>query len=173
MTLEAQLNLIGLFTGPIVAVAIAAIWEGLRRGREQKLTVLRMFFNTRATPADPAYTVAMNLIRIEFSKHATVMAAYRTYMEHVGRDPSPGTETQHDRNVVAQQSLLLKEMMVALGYKVTEAELTTQAYVARGWVEQQARVSQALAALPAIAEASERSATASEVMAAHLRQLPP
>lgn len=171
MTLEA-LNLVGLFTGPIVAVVIAAVWEKVRRNRDQKLNVVRMFFNARATPGNAEYTVALNLTRIEFSKSSKVMAAWRAYMECVNKQGLANGDPNHIRDAVALQSLLLKEMMVALGYKVTEAELTTQAYVARGYMQQQERIERALEALPTIALAAERSAQASEAMLQHIQSGP-
>ena len=128
------LTLLGIVIGPIAAVLITLWADARRRDRDQRTQVVRMLLNTRRLPADPVYSVAINLIPVEFQRHRKVMVAWRAYIEAVRYRPTPENRETHEKRVNGKQTALLFQMMRSLGINVTETDLEADGYVSEGFV---------------------------------------
>src|SRR5882724_8320912 len=151
------LTLVGIVIGPIAAVVITLATEHFRRKRDQRLQVLRLLLNTRAMPGDPAYTVAINMVPVEFNDHAAVMEAHSTYLEAVRYTPSRENAAAHDAQVRGKQSKLIFEIMQSLGFRISESEIQTEGYVASGFANRDRLYLDSLVALRELADAGKRS----------------
>jgi hypothetical protein len=129
------LTLIGIFLGPIIAVVLTLWIEGSRREHDQKVQVLKALLTTRHLPGDPAYSVAINMIPVEFNKNRTVMAAWQNYMEAVRYRPSPENAEEHLKVTLAKQTKLIFEVMRGLRFKLAETDIQTTAYAADGFIQ--------------------------------------
>ena len=144
---------------PIVAVLITLWVEGRRRDREGKMAVVRMLMATRHLPSDPSYSTAINLLRVEFADCRPVMNAYREYHRNIRRE-QPGTMegvVMLDQDISGSQTKLLSAVMNAVGMKVSEVDLSIEAYAAAGFIARDNLYLASLAAQSRIAEALERS----------------
>ena len=128
------LTLIGVIVGPIVAVSLTLWIEGRRRDHDQRVQVLKALLTTRHLPGDPAYSVAINMIPVEFNKSGSVMAAWHSYMEAVRYRPSAENADEHFRMTITKQTKLIFEVMRELGFKLAETDIQTTAYAADGFI---------------------------------------
>ena len=69
---------------------------------------------------------------VEFNGHKSVMNARREYMSIVRNRATPGNESTHMEQVGVKQIALVYEVAKSLGFKITEGELRTEAYIAEG-----------------------------------------
>ena len=129
------LTLIGIIIGPIVAVGISLWIDGKRKGRDQKLIILRILLTTRHLVGDPNYSAAINLIPIEFSGNNAILTAYREFIEAARFQPAPGNEDRVAQNTSAKQTRLIFEVARSMGFKIAETDLQTTAYAADGWIQ--------------------------------------
>ena len=150
------ISLTGLILGPVVAVSITLWIEGGRKKREQRIQVMRMLIATRHLPADPSYSVAINLIPVEFNDNKRVMAAWNAYIEKVSQKPATGDEEQHKKIVEARQTNLIFGMMKALDFNLSETAIQTSAYASQGYVDREKIVIDSQLAMPKIASALNR-----------------
>ena len=135
LKLSELLTLIGIVSGPIVAVLVTLWIEGTRRKKEQQVQTLRMLLSTRHLAADPAYSTAINLIPIDFNDCRKVMDAWRDYIRHVRITPTPeGAETHH-QDTMAKQTTLIFEMMCEIGFKLKETDIQTSAYASNALID--------------------------------------
>jgi hypothetical protein len=158
------ITLIGIIAGPTIAVTITLANEHFRRRRDERMQVLRYLLATRATPADPNYNGAINLVPVYFNKHSKVMTAWRGYIDAVRFNPAPGDEPIHSQQVTAKQTALIFSILNALHLQLSESEIQTEAYISSGFVMRDTIYINSLQAMPQIAAASQRSATAAERM---------
>ncbi len=70
-----------LVLGPVLAVALTLVIEGRRNVRDQRLQVLRALIQTRALPGDPAWTLAVSRIPVEFDTKMDVIADYKEFIK--------------------------------------------------------------------------------------------
>jgi hypothetical protein len=149
------LTLGGVIIGPIVAVAITLIVEGRRQSNDRQANIARTLIGTRHVPADPLYNGAINLIPVEFNKNARVMQAWREYMRLVRQQPTEANAAVHDEDVKAKQSTLIYEILVTLGYTLSESDLRTTAYLSQASVNRELIFLRAWDSWPRIAAALE------------------
>ena len=128
------LTLAGVIVGPITAVAISLWAEHRRRQREARTTILKMLLNTRGMPSDAAWSIAINMIPIEFNGHKAVVQAWRDYIECVRYRPTDENRSAHDGNLNAKQTTLIHKIMVALGIGLSESDIQTESYIAEGYL---------------------------------------
>lgn len=150
------ISLSGLICGPIVAVALTLWIDGRRKRREQRIQIMRMLLTTRHLPGDATYSVAINLIPIEFNDRKSVMAAWNSYIEAVRYIPSPENRSGHDKIMSAKQTKLIFEMMKAIGFKLSETDIQTSAYAADGFIKRDNILLESQLAMPEIAKALNR-----------------
>jgi hypothetical protein len=127
-------TLIGIVTGPIIAVGINLIFESRRKLRDMRSQTMRMLVSTRHLAADPAYMTAINMIPIDFNTNRKVMSAWYAYMEVV-RYPAPaGSEADKADDMRSKQTTLIFEILKCLGYNLSETDIQATAYAADGFV---------------------------------------
>lgn len=146
----------GLIIGPLVAVALTLWVEGRRKRREQRVQVVRMLLATRHLPSDAAYSVAINLVPVEFNGSKNVMSAWRSYIEQVRYTPSPENKAEHSKIVAAKQTTLIFEMLRMMGFKLSETDIQTSAYAADGFVQRDNILIASQLAMPEIAATLKR-----------------
>jgi len=129
------LTLIGIIIGPIAAVVITLITESSGQKRDRQIQVMRMLLNTRSMPADAAYSVAINLVPVEFNKSSKVMSAWRTYIEAVRFRPTKENEEEQHRLLKAKQTALIFQIMHQLGFELSETDIQTSAYISDGFIQ--------------------------------------
>ncbi|MCW1431513.1 DUF6680 family protein [Novosphingobium sp. JCM 18896] len=166
MTLNEWLTLAGVVVSPIFAVCIILWIEGRRRDREGKMVVVRALMTTRHLPADPNYSGAINLLRVEFAHCRPVMEAFKEYHRNIRREqPStPEGANLHNQDVLAAQTKLLSAALNAVGIKASEADLAVEAYAANGFILRDNIYLASLKAQDRIAVALERSVMLNEQM---------
>jgi hypothetical protein len=151
------LTLIGIIIGPIAAVIITLAFEQRRRTRDSQIQVMRMLLNTRHMPSDPSYTVAINLVPVEFNRQKAIMAAWKGYIDHVRFAPTEANADAHHKVAAAKQTDMIYRIMRHLGFNLSETELQTSAYAARGFIERDDLYLDSLRAWPRLATALEHS----------------
>jgi hypothetical protein len=139
----------------VIAVLISLWLEGRRRKREQQIQIMRALLSTRHLAADPAYTVAINMIPVEFNGNRRIMEAWRTYLDAVRYRPSPENAESHLKDVFAKQTKLIFEIMRDLGFELPETDIQNLAYAAGGFIERDNITLEAWRAWPRIAAALE------------------
>ena len=149
------LTLVGVIAGPIVAVLLTLWIEGRRRDHDQRVQVLKALLTTRHLPGDPAYSVAINMIPVEFNKSAAVMAAWHSYMEAVRYRPSDENADEHFKVTMTKQTKLIFQVMRELGFKLAETDIQTTAYAADGFIQRDNVFIEAWRSWPRIAAALE------------------
>lgn len=149
------LTLVGIIVGPIVAVVLTLWIEARRRGHDQQVQVLKALLTTKHLPGDPAYSVAINMIPVEFNRSSIVMAAWHSYMEAVRYRPTVENSDEHFRMTVVKQTKLIFEVMRELGFNLAETDIQTTAYAADGFIQRDNIFIDAWKSWPRIAAALE------------------
>lgn len=148
-------TLLGLFVGPVIAVVITLWSQNRSNVRERQTQTLRMLLNTRHLPADPAYSVAINMVPIEFNRQAGIMAAWSSYIAAVRYRASEENTSAHDQEINTKQTQLIFEISKHLGYRLSETEIQSSAYASQGFVNREQLSLQAQVAWIRIANALE------------------
>lgn len=127
------LTLIGIVSGPIIAVIITLVVQAKRRARDLKLEVFRAIMTTRHLVGDPSYSNAINMIPWAFEGSRRVKAAYRVYMRETHTDEFTPPSKETAEQIKASQKLLIVAMGKDLGFALEEEDL--QAYAADSLVQ--------------------------------------
>jgi len=159
--------IVAALLGPISAVLITLFWERHRRTHEQKQTVLQTLLATRGRYSDPGYSWAIRTIPMHFAKNSKVMKSHADYLDMVRTAPSvENRETVH-RESGRRESVLISEILQALGYKGLSA-VQIESYTAQGLTYRERLLEDAMLALPEIARNAKRSADYAQAMAIRL-----
>ena len=150
------LTLVGVFLGPILAVLITLWHEQRRRTRDARQQVLKMLLAARATPADPAFNLAINLIPVEFNDCREVMTAWREFNLLTNTHVPPERQADHQQRIVVKQTGLIYQMMLAVGLKLSEGEIQTESYISQGFVQRDSIYLDSLVAMRDVANALAR-----------------
>lgn len=150
------LTLLGIITGPIVAVCITLAIEGRRQKRERRTIIARILMGTRHTPADAQYNGAINLIPMEFNDRKDIMAAWQKYIEAVRLRPTEENRQAQNEIVTATQSTLIYKITKYLGYDISENDIRSTAYLSGGFVDRDNLMLGSWHAMIRIANALER-----------------
>lgn len=169
MKLYELLTLVGIIIGPIAAVAITLASDAQRRTRDQRMQVLRQLVSTYRFVGDAGWTVAINMVLIEFRKVKRVRDARKAYVDFASLTPAPGAEARHQEQLLTRQTALVYEVVRSMGFDITEGELSTQVYVASGYMNRDNLYINSLRATCEMAADLKRSAVAAERM---LERLP-
>ena len=146
------LTLIGIIIGPVIAVIITLITESKRRKREGQIQVMRMLLNTRHMPADPSYSVAINLVPVEFNDSNEVMTAWEKYIDVVRLKPTPENQVSQEILITNSQTALIYRIMKSLGFNLSETSIQSSAYVSEGFIFRDKLYIDSLVAMRDIAE---------------------
>lgn len=146
------LTVAAIVIGPLSAVGITLWNEHRRRKREARTQILKMLLNTWAVPSDPAFTVGMNMILVEFNDRPKIMAARRAYVDQAWNTPTAENVAAHDTQMSAKLSALTHEITKELGFDIPESDIKTQTYIAKGYVDNALLQEASLRATCSIAE---------------------
>jgi hypothetical protein len=129
------LTLLGIIIGPIIAVGISIYFDRKYKRREGMLQVLRMLINTRHMPSDPYYSVAINLIPLEFNDCKKVMDAWKKFIGYVSLKPSQENAANYYKQQDAAQTKLIFEITKVLELNISETEIQVEAYTSKGYAD--------------------------------------
>ena len=135
MTPSEIINLIAIVVGPIVAVAITLWIEDRRKGRDSKIIVLRMLLSTRHLPSDPGYSVAIQLVPVEFNGCPRVLQAHREFLDAANVQLDGKNDEQIGRNTRTKLVRMIYEMAGAVGLKLRETDIDTGSFGTKGFYE--------------------------------------
>ncbi|WAC49253.1 hypothetical protein OVA03_04920 [Asticcacaulis sp. SL142] len=128
------LTLVGIFLGPIIAVAITLWYDHIRKQSDAQINVLKMLLNTRHLPADPVYSIAINLVPVEFNKQTKIMSEWRNYIEKTRQKPSLENEGVAFDLMKIHQTKLIYEIMKHLKYNLSETDIQSSSYISDGFI---------------------------------------
>lgn len=157
MRLNEWLTLAAIILGPIIAVGITLWIEGRRRMRDSRMIVLRQLMATRHLPGDPLYSLAVNLIPVEFNDERSVMAAHKAYHEALRASAAAPDDQKRQalEFLVSRQTKMIYAIMQSLGLHASEADIPMEAYAAQGMVDRNALYLKSLEGMVRIADALE------------------
>ena len=135
MTSAELINLAAILLGPIAAVLISVWLTNRRQRRDQKIIVLRMLLSTRHLASDPGFSVAINLVPIEFGDSKPVVAAYREFIEAVQNPATVTSNVPALQSAAAKSTKLIFEIARNLGFEIRESDIHHAGYAASGWIE--------------------------------------
>jgi len=143
--------------GPVVAVAMTLWAQDRSQRRDRQETVLRQLLLTHLTPADPAFTLAINMIPLEFKGNSKVMGKHGAFVFQTGLE-------HPTMNTTALKNELLVEVMNALGYATTPTTVMQNVYQNRFLAENQQLGQDVLKAILRVADALEHNGRLTEQM---------
>ena len=94
-----------------------------------------MLLSTRHLPADPGFSVAINLVPVEFSDAKHVIAAYREFIQAVQNPASSSSDVPALQSNVIKTTKLIYEITRDLGFEIKETDIQHAGYAATGWIE--------------------------------------
>jgi Zn-dependent membrane protease YugP len=151
------LTLVGIVIGPIVAVVITLITERWRKTHDSQMRLLQALLTTRITPANDQWSMAVNMVPIEFRHHKEVIERWKDYV-------SIDDVESNGRRIVLKQNAMIHAAAVAMKIKITEGDLQDTAYYSKGSTDRDELVLKALSAFPQIAQSTARSAEVAEAI---------
>jgi hypothetical protein len=153
MTLNEWLTLFALVFGPVLAVLITLRSEERRSVARRRYDILRTLLSTRHTPIAPQFSMAINLIPVEFYGNKQVQAEARRFHELANQNAG-ATELEqrnHQQRMTVQAARLIHQIAKACGLDIPESDIQTDAYIADALASREMLNVHALNALPAIA----------------------
>jgi hypothetical protein len=172
MRLADWVSLFGLVFGPVAAVIISLWLERRRAVRERQSTIMRTLLASRRQPADFAFHASINTAPIDFRGNDKVLAAWEAYIAAANKSApadNPALLLQTTEATVKALDELVIAMLRALGHKERAArEIVRSGYDPNAAVDARNLQAQVLRSVVRVADAVERSASASEVMVARL-----
>lgn len=145
MTISDFFMIIAVVLGPIIAVRVQKIIEGIRDKQKRKDDIFKTLMATRGTKLSPLHIEALNRIDLEFSqdsiKEKPIIEAWKIYLDHLNthvdqKDPDFQSKLvrwgeKSDEYLIE----LLYSMAKALGYKFDKVQLKRGVYTPRGQVD--------------------------------------
>ncbi|WP_284125337.1 DUF6680 family protein [Parerythrobacter aestuarii] len=135
MTNTELITIAAILIGPIFAVLISLWLTNKKQERDQKLVVLRMLLSTRHLPADPGFSVAINLVPVEFSSSRPVMSAYKEFIRAVQDPAAADPNAPPLQSTSAKTTKLIFEIVRHLGFEILESDIQHAGYAAAGFVD--------------------------------------
>jgi hypothetical protein len=147
------LTLIALVLGPVSAVLITLWIEERRKVRDARTYILRMLMTTRMRPGDRNYIYTVNVVPVEFHDEPEGIKAWRDYGTVVAQRAAPGEEAAHVQQLTVKQAALIFSIMEVLGFKQSEGEIQTSAYISQAYVDREMLYVDSLRAMRELANA--------------------
>jgi len=162
MSLGEWLTIAAILIGPILAVQVQRLLEGLRDRRSRRMAVFHTLMATRAARLSHTHVQALNQIDIEFygrkrfgirlqtAREKAVTNAWRLYSDHLNNRYPENELARWVEDGDKCFAHLLFEMSRALGYDFDEVQLRRNVYspVAHGKLEiQESTIREGLARL--------------------------
>lgn len=151
--------IVATLVSPAIAVAITLAYEAYRRGREERLQLLRALLVTRLHPGDPNFVMAMNAIPLAFNSKK-VVATYNDCISHLNSaEPTDeGRREKHLEESGRKLSTMIYNIMINLGFRTTEADVQRAGYISRAFTARERLLLDSQFALVRIADATEANA---------------
>lgn len=142
--------IIGTVMGPILAVAATRIVDELRDNRARRNAVFVSLMSTRRAQLTPEHVQALNLIEIEFSHSARVIAELKAYMALMEERVQPlsrferdeavkAAHKQSDDDLIRRRRRAFGSLVQAIGKKigrnVDRYDIVEGGYYPGGWGE--------------------------------------
>lgn len=125
----AILTIVAVVVGPILALWMQRILDQYREVRNRKLWVFRTLMTFRATPLNPNFVQALNVIEVDFSSSSTmdkeVRKAWKIFRDHLSSFNKASDPAEKSRELTAN---LLVAMSRCLGYSFDEVDINKGAY---------------------------------------------
>lgn len=137
-------NLTAILLGPILAVVVAQYIEFRRNAYERRMAVFRDLMRYRRTSLSSEYVGALNLVEVEFSRHADVISAWRSLYEHLGAPRTANATYQENKawNEKTDRLHVLLIHSIARSAKLPLEQLDIIAgYVPQAWQDNEDRQS--------------------------------
>jgi hypothetical protein len=117
------------FLGPVLAVFMTRYVDRQRDRHQRQLHVLRTLMATRRTVVSAEHVSALNLIEIEFHGYRQVIAAWKTYFQHLaaGVDPKDSERVTRERRTLLAK--LLYEMAKVMKIHIEQLDILEGGYV--------------------------------------------
>ncbi len=150
------LTLVGIITGPIVAVLIT-LWSQRRtEAKQRKIAILRTLWDSHFDASLPEYSRAIRMVPIEFSGEHAVMTAWRRYMKNVDTRPSQEGTPAHEKEFGDAKNDLIASLAKAVGINVTDRDIRDSVYIATSCTNKLKQTNDAELAQIRIADALEQ-----------------
>ncbi len=134
MSLVEWLTIVAIVVGPLAAVSIT-LWRDRRNEvTRRERDILASLMRTRSSRLSAEHVGALNLVQLEFHGRATIITAYKQYIEHLGT-PLPPVD-QQDQFFQQRETRfldLLSAIAADLSYKFDKRDLESLSYSPRGW----------------------------------------
>lgn len=131
-------TIVAVLVGPIFAVIVTRLMDNYRAARERKFHIFRSLMKTRKMPIHLEHVEALNLVEIEFIKHAQVITTWKAYLENLGSElPPTADKAAFDSAIQKRDSLLTKllsDIANVLKVKIAQLDILHGNYVPQGWV---------------------------------------
>lgn len=140
MTLVECLTILAIILGPIAAVQVTRILDGVKEKRTHKLIIFKTLMATRAQSTAWVHVEALNRIDLEFKntgKEKAVVNEWRVYVDwlnkYVESPNQPEGQALQEWENKRQELLtnLLFQMAQVLGYDFDKVQIRKAAYVPR------------------------------------------
>lgn len=127
--------------GPILAVQVQKILEGIKEGKERRIRVFKDLMATHASALAYQHVVALNMVGLEFhdKKYTKVLNAWKTYLDHLGSF-SKDDEAMAKVWVEKTNDLLsdlLYEMGSSLGFEFDKVHIKKAGYIPKAYADQE------------------------------------
>jgi hypothetical protein len=92
---------------------------------------------TRRVILDPVHVTSLNLVEVEFHNHATIIPAYRAYLNYLNRAVPANQTPEEAERFFGDRDDLLFDLIHAignhLGYGYDKRDLQKLSYAPQGW----------------------------------------
>lgn len=151
----AILTLIAIATTPFTSVFVTRRIDYRREARNRQMDVFRTLMRTRRVPMSADHVGALNLIEIEFTNDAGIVAAWRELSKHLHAEHTRRADEQvmvmttggtnrrfdpFDKRIGEERERLRSKLLHAigakLGFKIEQLDIFEGGYTPQGWEDE-------------------------------------
>jgi hypothetical protein len=135
----AVVTALAAIAGPVIAVWITRKSDDRKEVQARRMDIFRTLMRTRKLPVHFEHVGALNLIEIEFSDDAPVIAAWKEYLKVLSEPIPPETDdvghAQLRQRRDASLTKLISSIAKVLKFKVEQMDIFEGNYVPQGWLD--------------------------------------